>query len=187
MTKPHAPILGKYGQCLICGLEFPQARTGRPRRTCSELHRQYLKRITDRLGDLCYHSKFGTGKLALRANGLWHDGPRGIHLVLIREMSELKFPKASRAHPGRYETKRYDIRRKRVIEPRWATVSMSGEVWGLSSPASGSGTRRGKRGGRQTARNITGWSNRLLVQRMVVALDSNSTVRKEPYDLEDRD
>jgi hypothetical protein len=64
---------------------------------------------------------------------------------------------------------------------------MSGEVWGLSSPAEGSGTRRGKKGGRQTARNITKWSEQLLVQRMVVALDSKSTVRKEPYDLEDRD
>jgi hypothetical protein len=188
VTKRRAPILeGEYGQCLICGADFAQAKTGRPRRTCSELHRQYLSRITRRQGEPCLHPKWGTGSVLLRSNGLWHNGPRGLHLVLIREMSELKFQKESRRHAGRHEARRYDARRKRVKEPHWSKVSFSQEIWGLTRPAEGEGTHSGDSGGRQSARNITAKSAQVLVQRMIVALGSKSTVRKEPYDLEDRD
>ena len=188
VTKSHAPILdGEYGQCLICGAAFAQAKTGRPRRTCSELHRQYLLRITRRQGEACLHPKWGTGAILLSADGLWHNGPRGMHLVLISEMSQLKFQKKSRRHTGRYENRRFDIRRKRVTEPEWAKVSFSQEIWGSTQPADGDATRSGSAGGRQSARNITAKSAQVLVQRMVVALGSKSTVRKELYDLEDRD
>ena len=156
VTKKRAPITeGEYGQCRICGADFPQAKTGRPRRTCSELHRQYLSRITRRQGEPCLHPRWGTGSLLLRPNGLWHNSPRGLHLVLIREMSELKFLEKSRRHTGRYENRRFDIRRKRVTEPEWATAKFSQEVWGLTQPAEGDATRSGPAGGRQSARNIT--------------------------------
>jgi len=75
--------------------------------------------------------------------------------VLIREMSELKFLEKSRRHTGRYENRRFDIRRKRVTEPEWATAKFSQEVWGLTQPAEGDATRSGPAGGRQSARNIT--------------------------------
>ena len=187
MTKNHAPILGRVrGQCLICGLEFVQAKTGRSRRT-SELHRQYLSRITRRQGKPCLRPKWGTGTIHLRANGLWHDGPRGLHLVLIREMSELHFQKPSRRHIGRYEAQRFDVRRKRVIESVWTKVAGSEEVWGSELMNNhGSGVRRGPEGGRQSVRNVTGYSRELLVKRIRVALQSESTVKEIPLDLEDR-
>ena len=135
VTTKRATLLGReYGQCLIYGAEFLQAKTGRSRRTCFEVHRQYLSRMSKREGEFCCHPQWGTGSLIVGASALWHQGPLGRYLILIREISEPKFhrPKSGRDREC-YNARHHSVRKKRVVEPNglyWVAEEGSRELCG---------------------------------------------------------